>query len=146
MGAFLRSIFGVIIGLFVAILIISLVDYLSHVLFPLPAGVNPTDADQLRAAVGQIPVTAFLLMILGWGVGSFLGAWLAGRIAGRNPLIHGLVVTVILMITGIANMIMLPHPIWVWALGILAFLGCGYLGAKLSARTRAFTAQPVLNS
>ena len=145
MGAFLRSIFGVIIGLFVAILIISLLDYLSHVLFPLPAGVNPTDAEQLPRRRGPDPGDRLPVDDPGLGrwARSSAPGW-RGRIAGRNPLVHGLVVTVILMITGIANMIMLPHPIWVWALGVLAFLGCGYLGARLAAgKPKVLTPQPV---
>ncbi len=142
MGAFLRSIFGVIIGLFVAILIISLGAYASTILFPFPPGVDPNDPAQLRAATGQTPILAFLILVLGWAAGSFVGAWLAGRIAGRAPLVHGLVVTVALLITGIANMIMLAHPLWIWPLGILAFLGCGYLGARLSARTKALAPLP----
>jgi hypothetical protein len=144
MGAFLRSILAVIVGTVVAMLVVTGFDLLSHILFPLPAGVDPTNAAELMAIAGQIPLGAFAVIITGWGVGSFIGAWLAGRIAGRGPLLHGMIVTVLLLIAGVTNLLLIPHPIWVWALGIAAFILGGYAGARLAAGRKPQAAPPVI--
>ena len=65
-----------------------------------------------------------------------LAGWVAGRIAGHAPLIYGMGVALLLLIFGVMTMLTIPHPVWVWLAGIAAFLGCGYMGARLAARAR----------
>lgn len=135
MGEFLRSVLGVVVGVVVALAIIVGFDFLSSSLFPLPPGVDPMDPAALQAIVDQIPAAAFLIILMGWAAASFFGAWLAARIAGRAPFVHGMIVAVLLLIAGVMNMMLVPHPIWVWILGVAAFLGFGYLGSRLAERT-----------
>lgn len=136
MRAFLRSIFAVLAGLFVAVITLSLFEYVSTLIFPLPPGVDPSDAEALRSVAGEIPTAAFLIILLGWSVAAFVGAWLAGRLAGRAPFLHGAIEAALLLTAGITNLFALPHPIWVWALGIAAFVGFGFAGARAAARSR----------
>ena len=137
MGAFLRSVLGIVVGVVVALAIITGFDFLSSSLFPLPPGVDPFDPAQLQAVMDQIPAAAFGIILLGWAAASFFGAWLAARIAGRAPFVHGMTVAVLLLVAGVLNMMLVPHPIWVWVLGVAAFIGFGYLGSKLAERTMA---------
>ncbi|HEY2981376.1 MAG TPA: hypothetical protein VGJ22_09370 [Anaerolineales bacterium] len=134
MMAFLRSIFAVVAGLILAVITLSLFEFGSSLLFPLPPGVDPSDPADLRAIISQIPVTAYIIILIGWAVAAFVGAWLAGRLAGRAPLLHGITEAVLLLIAGITNLLALPHPIWVWVLGIAAFIGFGYAGARAAAK------------
>jgi hypothetical protein len=129
-----RSVLAVIVGLVVASVIITAFEIVNSQVYPLPPGVDPTDQEALRAVAKDIPTGAFVLVIAGWAAGALAGAWSAGRIAGRSPLVHGLVVAVLLLTFGVINMLLIPHPLWVWLVGIVAFLGCGYAGARLATR------------
>jgi hypothetical protein len=128
MGAFMRSIFAVIAGLLVSMVVLLAVEYAGSVLFPVPP-----DA-MLTGAVDLIPLEAQITVVVGWALGAFVGPWLAGRLAGRAPLVHGLTVAVLLLAAGIVNLLSLPHPIWMWVAGIAAFTGLGILGARLAAK------------
>ncbi|MBI5757048.1 MAG: hypothetical protein HZA46_00860 [Planctomycetales bacterium] len=49
---------------------------------------------------------------------------------GRH-LAHGIVVGSILFVAAVANMFMLPYPIWFWGLNLVVLPGAVTLGAKL---------------
>jgi hypothetical protein len=136
MLAFVRSIVAILVGLFVAVITLSLFEYVSAMVFPLPPGIDPTDAEALRSVVGQIPFPAYLIILLGWSVAAFVGAWLAGRMAGRASLLHGLIEAVLLLTAGVTNLFMIPHPIWVTILGLAAFVGLGYAGARSAVKVK----------
>ena len=59
--------------------------------------------------------------------GSILGV-LAGVIVG------GIIIGFIFLAGGIANMLMIPHPIWVWIVALPAFLVCGYAGGRAESK------------
>jgi len=50
----------------------------------------------------------------------------------RGKLVFGLAIGTLGLLAAAANMLMFPHPIWVWVLGVAEFLPAAYLGAKLA--------------
>jgi hypothetical protein len=133
MKQILRSVLSVLLGAVVAGVIIALMELLGSKIFPLPAGTDPRDMEEVKAAMANLPAGALLLVIFAWFLGTTAGAWAAARVAGRAPMAHGLIVGGLLLATGIANMLMVPHPAWFWALGVAAFVLAAYLGARLAA-------------
>lgn len=130
----LRSVGAVIAGLILAALVVAAVEAVASKIYPLPAGVDPHSRDALKVSMAHAPVGALVMVLIAWAAATISGAWLAAKLAGRAQPTHGLIVGVILLIAGIANMLMLPHPLWMWVAGILMFLVGGYVGGKL-ART-----------
>jgi sorbitol-specific phosphotransferase system component IIBC len=100
-------------------------------MFPFPAGIDPANTEALKQAVANLPARAFVLVVIGWAVATFCGAWLAARLASRAPAVHGGVVTVMLVAAGILNMLDLPHPTWVWITGLAAFIIGGAAGTRI---------------
>lgn len=133
MHPILRSLLAVIVGGMAAIIIVTLFDASSLIFFPLSAGADPNDPASLAANSSAIPTGSFIVLIIGWGIASFTGAWIAARIADRSQMVHGLIVAGMLVVTGILNLLAIPHPAWVWIIGILAYIGGGYVGARLGA-------------
>lgn len=131
MGHMLRSIGAIIVGLAVGVVVVTGVEALSSTFYPLPPGVDPTDPEALKPYLAQFPLGAFLFVLAAWGLGSFLGAWLATRLGPGRHRAHGLSVGVLLLAAGVANMLMLPHPVWFWVAALVIFVLCPYLGAKL---------------
>lgn len=134
MKAFLRSAGVVVLGVIVALVVLISAEAINSKLFPMPAGMDTQDMDAMRAAIAAMPNSGFILVLLGWTIGTFAGAWLAARTAARRPAIHGGVVAAILLASGVMNMLMLPHPIWVWMAGLAGFVTGGYAGSLLGAR------------
>ena len=126
-----RSILAVVVGAVVAMILVSVVEMVSGLLYPLPADVDPPQPDLMQQYIARLPIGAFLLVLAGWAVGSFVGGWVAARLAGRAPLTHGLVIGLLFLAAGIMTMLMIPHPLYMWVGGIVLPLACSYLGARL---------------
>ena len=105
-------------------------------MYPFPRDLNASDSAAMRDYIRTLPAGAFVFVLIGWALGTLAGAWTAARMAGRSPQLHGNIVGTLLLGTGVANMLMLPHPAWVWILGVITFVACGYGGGRLAARPR----------
>lgn len=120
----------------IAGVLIALIEGLNSVLYPLPTGVVPGNLESMRNAISGMPAGAFALVVIGWTVGAFAGSWVAAMLADRRPRVHAAIVVAILLAAGITNMVVLPHPAWVWVAAVLGFLGGGHLGTTVAQRSR----------
>ena len=134
MRSILRSVGVVLLGTVVAMAIIIAVEGLGQKLYPAPASRKLADPGTLKLFIAGLPTGAFSLVLGGWAVASVVGAWIASRIAAGRRLVHGMVVGFLLLLAGVANMLMLPHPLWFVAVGILVFPLGATLGTALAAR------------
>jgi hypothetical protein len=143
---FRSSVIPVWIGAVVTGLLIAATEFIGSKVYPLPPGVNPEDPASLRAAMVDLSTGALLLVLLGWTVGTFAGAWVTARRSDRSPIAHGLTLGALCLVGGVVNMLTLPHPVWFWIAGVAVFLPAAYLGAKLGAgsgpRDEALAAAP----
>ena len=131
-GAIIRSVGSVIVGLIVALMLVIGVEGLSSILHPFPPGVDPTDFEACKAHVARYPagVLALLGVVL-WGMTVFVSSWLATRLGTGRHLAHGLVVGAILLAAAVFNMAMLPYPIWFW-INLIVFPMFCFWGSKLA--------------
>lgn len=136
----LRSILAVFAGLFVGFLAVLGGEMIGHHLYPPPVGLDIHDARSLSEAMKIMPSGAFVAVILAWAVGSFAGAWVAASIAAIGKTWHGLLIGALFLGIGVLNMLMIPHPAWVWAAGLLMPLPIAYLGSLLASRRVATSA------
>lgn len=136
MRPILRSVLAVLAGVAVAAIVVAIVEAISTLVYRAPPGLNLADAAAMREFIRDLPAGAFVFVLVGWALGTLTGAWTAARIANRSHLVHGNIIGTLLLGTGVANMLMLPHPAWVWVIGVIAFVACGYAGGRLAARTR----------
>ena len=98
----MRTALGIIVGVTVAFLCVFPVEVIGHSFYP-----------PLARLMGAMPTTAKVLVLAGWFVGALAGAGVANRVARRG--IAGWVVALLVMITGVATMVMMPYPAWMWA-------------------------------
>ena len=137
----IRSILAVLAGIAIAGAMIFAAEAAGQKLYPLPPGVDPRDVGALRAVISTLPAGAFVMVLIGWAAGTFAGGFLAAFIARRAPNFHALIVGGIMMAGAIATMIELPHPVWVWIVGLLLFVPAALLGASLVRRKGAAAAR-----
>jgi hypothetical protein len=100
-------------GLAVAVLMVGLVEGLSSRFHPLPAGIDYNDRAAMTAAISALPATAFVAVLAAWGLGALAGAYAATRI-GRHAG-SGYLIGVLIGAGAVANLLMIPHPVWMWA-------------------------------
>lgn len=130
-----RSILSVLIGVVVAGVSIYLAEGVVGNFFSLPEDLEPGDVEALRTAMLDMPASAFAAILAGWGFGALIGGFVAGKLSQDAKRRDALLVGAVLLVLGIANMLMLPHPAWVWAAAVVVFLGGSYLGGMVAART-----------
>ena len=119
-----RKMLHVVSGVVVGGVVIGLGEALGHAVFPAPPGIDPQ-----HIKPGDIPASSMAMVLMSWALGAFAGGWVAGRLSGRSSAVR---VGLVLMALGVANMVMIPSPLWFWAGGLIAFLPSALLGAKLS--------------
>ena len=78
--------------------------------------------------MANMPVAAFLWLLLGYAMASLLGGIVASFISGRNNYIPALMIGVFLTVGSIMNFIMIPHPTWFMVVNVLL---CVYLLAMI---------------
>lgn len=136
--AILRAILGVVAGLVTMFLVIMGIEFLGHMLFPPPPGLDPMNPADLGTIMASQPVAALAMVVLAWVAGAFAGGWVAARIARDWPRTAAVLVS-LMVIVGVVGMIMqLPeHPRWMSVLGLLLPIPAALLAARLARpRTR----------
>ncbi|MEA2162930.1 MAG: hypothetical protein QOK37_1057 [Thermoanaerobaculia bacterium] len=124
----LRHVGGVIAGLIAAFALVASAEAIVHVLYPPPPGANMDDFEQVKKFVAALPLTAYLLVLAGWLIGTFVGTWLAAKIA-QNP-IAGYVAGAILFALGVVNAIKIPQPVWFSIVSFMIYIGATWVGAR----------------
>ena len=126
-----RLILGILAGLVVAWLSITLCEFASVFLHRPPAGVDLRDPQALAAHIAAAPFHAMLLVVIGWSLAAFLGGWVAARIA-RHQRWAALVVGAVVVLGAIANNMMVPHPQWMTIAGIVLPIPLAWLAARMA--------------
>ncbi len=124
----IRSIVSILIALFTAVIIIFLVEYLSHKLYPMPENLDYNDYDALGSWIKSLPLSAMIIVILGWFVGSFTGAYIVSYIDEFSAIRSTAVVGTLLLVSTIINLVQVPHPNWMSFVGVVSILSGTYLG------------------
>ena len=109
----MRSVLAVVAGLGLSIAVVGGVEALSSRLYPLPEGLDYNDRAAMTTAFSQLPAGAFVAVLVAWGLGALSGSFAAVYVSGRDT--PGYVIGVLLGAAALANLLIVPHPLWVWA-------------------------------
>jgi hypothetical protein len=137
MRAVFRSTIAVVAGFVAASAVMMVVESINgRFLYPDlgKAAEGMTDREAIRALLAGAPVGAFLVVILGWALGSLVGGAVAAWIARREPVRHAVVLGALLTLAGVANNLMLPPPAWFWVASLVVLIPAALVGARLAPR------------
>jgi len=126
-----RTILGVLAGLVVAWLVMSLCEFGSVALHPPSPGLNLRHPEALALHIASAPLSALLLVLAGWVLGAFFGGWVAAKIA-RHRLAAALVIGALMVLGVIANNLLVPHPLWMTIAGITLPIPAAWFAARLA--------------
>jgi len=127
----LRKALGALAGLVAGFAAIMIVQTIGHKVYPPPPGLDPKDAEALKALIGSMPTGALLFVLCSYAVGSLAGGFVASKIG--QHVAPALIVGALLMAAGVANLMSIPHPTWFTVINLLLFVPLAYAGGKLAA-------------
>ena len=129
-----RNIIAVIAGIVVAGMTVATVEGLGHWLVPLPADLDTSDVEQLRAYAQDAPMSAMLMVIIAWTLGTFTGGVAAAWLGDRRPWLFAGSVALVVAMGAAANLIMLPHPTWFGIAGLAGIVIATVVASLVSRR------------
>ena len=112
-----KNIVAAIVGVITAFVVVGLVEYLGHQIFPPPEGLDLTNPDDQARLMEIIPLGAKIAVVVAWFVGAFAGTYVARKIGATSwPswLVAGLMIAASFFTT-----MMFPHPIWMVICAVL---------------------------
>lgn len=127
-----RNIISVVVGLFSAIIIFVIAETVNSALHPAPQNLDYNDSIAVKTFYENQPLTLWLLVLVGWIIGSVLCGFLIKLISKNDneklPIIAGIILT----LSAIVNFFSLPHPTWFIIISLFAFLPFVLIGYKIS--------------
>ena len=127
----LRLGIALLAGIIAAFITIALIETAAHTVYPAPPGLDYSNPDILRQYVTALPVGAKLAVLAAWLFGTIDGVFVACLVnKGRYGLCAGVLGGLVLAAT-IANMMFIPHPVWLAGAGIIGIPLAAFLVSRL---------------
>lgn len=132
MGRIVRHILAVVVGLFAGSLVNMGLIQLGTGLVPPPAGADVGTIEGLQAALPLFEPRHFLFPFLAHALGTLAGAIVATLLAPGRSAGPAWAVGVLFLCAGIANVFLLPGPLWFDVLDLVcAYLPMAWLGQRM---------------
>lgn len=135
MNTFLtKKLWPVLAGFIVAFTAMLLFEYVNSFFYPLPESLDLMNQAAVAAFTASLPWTAYILVFLGWVVGSFKGGFVTTYLSGEKSYRLSFVLGAILTILGIANNLAIGHDMLFNVIAIPMFVLFTYLGHRFSLK------------
>jgi hypothetical protein len=121
----LRKILGTVGGMIAAFIVIFVAQLALMLVVTPPTPELMQNPEALREWVSNMPVSANLLLAIGYLIGSFVGGFVATKIAvGENGFTPSLIIGILLTVAGVVNFfVTMPgSPIWVIVLCLAIYI------------------------
>jgi hypothetical protein len=132
MHPILRNIIAVIAGIVFGGLVNSAIIMVSGNIIPPPNGVDVTTQEGLKASMHLFEPKHFIFPFLAHAVGTFIGAYVAARIATKKILL-AMLIGFFFLFGGIWMIVILPSPIWFTLVDLAgAYLPVAYFAGRIA--------------
>jgi hypothetical protein len=135
MNSIFKNILAIIAGIFIGMIVNMGLIMISGQIIPIPEGVDNTTTEGLVAGMHLFEPKHFIMPFLAHALGTFVGAFVAAKLAASHQMKFAIAIGVFFLLGGIASVFMLPSPTWftVSDLG-LAYIPMGLLAGKLATK------------
>lgn len=132
MKIILRNILAIVAGLVIGSIVNwSIIEISGNFITP-PPGVNMTTEEGLKAGMSLLQPKHFIFPFLAHAIGTFVGAYIAARIASKK-ILFAMIIGVVFLSGGIWMVVILPSPIWFIVVDLLgAYLPVAYFAGKIA--------------
>lgn len=132
----MKKALSVLAGIASGFVVVFAIEAVSHTIWPPPTGVDVTNPEDLAQIMDSIPTAAIVAVLIAWILGALVGGFVAKKVDNSEGSLPSIITGLLLMCAGIGTMIMIPHPAWMWILGIAAPIPSALFGAKLAGTKR----------
>ena len=133
MHPIIKNILAVVAGIVAGSAVNMGIINISGSIIPPPEGVDNTTMEGLKASMHLFEPKHFLMPFLAHAIGTLAGAFVVALIATEQKLKFALGIGLFFMLGGIANVIMLPSPLWFTLLDLgAAYIPMAYIAGKLA--------------
>lgn len=138
MRTFARNFLAFVLGFLVGSLVNMGLVKLGPSVFPLPAGLDMTTPEGLKAAMPLLQPEHFVFPFLAHALGTFAGAFIACRAASSHGHVFAWIIGGFTFLGGVAATLMFPAPTWFKVLDLtLAYFPMAWLAIRLGAKREA---------
>lgn len=130
-----RKILAVIVAWIAATATMMIIEMGNSTMFASPSEAVMKDPAALRAYMASGPVAAYVVVLVGYCIASFVGGFIVTKIARRETtgVTLPIIVGVLLELAMVANILLLPgQPVWFMILGLLTFVPMSLLGHRFA--------------
>ncbi|MFM2414777.1 MAG: hypothetical protein RI911_470 [Candidatus Parcubacteria bacterium] len=121
----------VIAGFINASAVMMLFEYINSFLFPFPQGFDMYNHEAVQAFAALHSPHIFILVFIGWCVGALVAGYVATHLSGEQQFRASAGVGALLVLAGIANHMLVGHPLWFNIIALPMLLLGTFLGHKL---------------
>ncbi|MBK9722326.1 MAG: hypothetical protein IPO78_12035 [Saprospiraceae bacterium] len=133
MNPILRNILAVVVGAILGSVVNMGFIMVSGSIIPPPDGADVTTMEGLEASMHLFQPKHFIFPFLAHAFGTFVGAFIAAKMAIRQKMIYAMGIGVFFLIGGITNIFMLPSPVWFTVLDlVVAYIPMAYIAGKFA--------------
>lgn len=133
MHPMLRNVLAVIAGLIIGSIVNMLLINISGYVITPPENADVTSMEGLKSTMHLFGPEHFLFPFLAHAFGTFVGAFVAAKIAATNKIKFALAIGAFFFLGGAINAYLLPAPIWFLILDLVgAYFPMAYWGYKLA--------------
>lgn len=132
----LKLVLGILAGVVAGFVTVFLIEAISGKLYPMPAGLDPTNAEGMKAWIAGLPAGAFALVLTAMTLGALDAAAVAAVIAGRRRM-AGWIAGGFIVAATIFNVIAIPHPVWFAVASVVLAMTGTWFGARLGGERTA---------
>lgn len=134
MNPIVKNILAVFAGIFIGSAVNMSLIMLSPSIIPLPEGVNPADAESLKANIHLFESKHFVMPFLAHALGTLVGALIAALIAATHKMKMALIIGGVFLIGGLMMVFQIPAPMWFNIVDLVgAYFPMAWLGGKLGS-------------
>jgi hypothetical protein len=135
MNPIIKNIIAVIAGFILGSIINMSLITVSGSIIPAPNGADVTTLEGLTTTIHLFEPKHFLFPFLAHALGTLGGAFLVAKIAATHKLIFGMSIGFLFLVGGVANILMLPSPLWFTLVDLIgAYLPMAYAGYQLASK------------
>ena len=130
MKRLLASVAGILSGT----IIITMLEYVGRFLYPAPATTDFNNPEAVKQFIANMPAWAFVYLLVVYAIGAFGGGAIATLVGKRTMVLPVWITGIVLTVGAIANLIMIPQPMWFAVINVIEYIPCAYLGWVLLRR------------
>lgn len=118
-------------GILTGLIIVSIGDAIAGTMFKVDPAINFQDKEAVKKMMESIPVTVMVIMLLFWLLSSFTAGIVAALIDREHSKRNSIICGCILLAGAIANLYLIPHPVWMTAIAVVGYVPAAYFGGRI---------------